>query len=223
MAIGAICKGFGQIRNLGGEGSIVSYYDGTTLLGKEIVAKGEDCLHPKKVSTTKSGYTLIGYGTSDDVDSKVTTYLATGKSMTLYALYLPNSFVVYGSGAVSDASRYISGKFSSKWTGEGSKEVSGSASSTATLTSLTEGMTVTVSFGYSYSFRWSTDHYGRFNICGNSYSTSTQNYSNTVSVVIGDTKTLTTYCYYKGTSEGWAPSVNAYITQVTLSNPAPWT
>ena len=74
--------------------SVVSYYDNETLLGTEEVDEGEDVLHPS-FSTSKEGYTLVGWSTEpNDLNKKVTTLVASGEEMTLYALYVPNTIVV---------------------------------------------------------------------------------------------------------------------------------
>ena len=92
--------------------SLVSYYDNDTLLGTEEVDEGEDVLHPS-FSTSKTGYTLVGWSTEpNDLNKKVTTLVASGEEMTLYALYVPNTIVVCGSsrsGASTWNSRYMSG------------------------------------------------------------------------------------------------------------------
>ena len=120
--------------------SVVHYYDNTTLLGTEEVDEGEDVLHPS-IDTTKSNYTLVGWSTEpNDLNKQVTSLVATGEEMNLYALYLPNTRVIsnvcplstyvtwnekwaYGSFNV-DMSKYQSGtitayvSFSSQGTGE---------------------------------------------------------------------------------------------------------
>lgn len=73
--------------------SEVSYYDGNTLLGTEEVDEGEDVLHPA-INTAKSGYTLYGWATTKGSETHVTSLVATGEPMALYAIYLPNSLVV---------------------------------------------------------------------------------------------------------------------------------
>lgn len=80
--------------------SLVSYYDGATLIGTEEVEEGEDVLHPS-FSTSKSGYTLYGWRLSNNDTDRIETLTATGEPMTIYAYYLPNSNVI--------ASGYISG------------------------------------------------------------------------------------------------------------------
>lgn len=80
--------------------SVVSYYDGNTLLGTEEVDEGEDVLRPS-IDTSKSGYTLVGWSTTEDKNGYVESLVATGEPMTLYAVYLPNSITVV-QGSVSE-------------------------------------------------------------------------------------------------------------------------
>lgn len=87
-------------------GSIVSYYDENTLLGTEEVEEGLDVLHPD-IDTSKTGYTLVGWGTSTDLSSMVRTMTATGDDITLYALYLPNSLLV-ATGSVTNSAGHTS-------------------------------------------------------------------------------------------------------------------
>ena len=72
--------------------SIVSYYDGTTLLGTEEVEEGEDVLHPD-IDTTKANYTLYGWSTSPN-GQRTAQMVANGEPMTLYAIYLPDTITV---------------------------------------------------------------------------------------------------------------------------------
>lgn len=80
--------------------SVVSYYDGNTLIGTEEVDEGLDILHPS-FSTAKEGYTLYGWTNVADSDERITVATATGEPMTLYAIYLPNTLTVI-SGTVSN-------------------------------------------------------------------------------------------------------------------------
>lgn len=73
--------------------SLVSYYDGETLLGTEEVDEGTDVLHPS-INTVKTNYTLYGWTLSNGATERAETLLATGEPMTVYAIYLPNSILV---------------------------------------------------------------------------------------------------------------------------------
>ena len=83
--------------------SVVSYYDGDTLIGTEEVDEGADVLHPS-FSTAKTGYTLYGWTHIKGADERLETYTATGEPMTLYAIYLPNTLTVVS--ATLDGSNY---------------------------------------------------------------------------------------------------------------------
>ena len=82
--------------------SLVSYYDGETLIGTEEVDEGLDVLHPS-FSTAKEGYTLYGWSDSPNSDEIIPYRTATGDSMSLYAIYLPNTLLV-ASGTVVQGS-----------------------------------------------------------------------------------------------------------------------
>ena len=73
--------------------SVVSYYDGNTLMGTETVDGGEDVLHPS-ISTSKEGYTLYGWGLTQNATERQENLVATGEPMTLYAIYVANSITV---------------------------------------------------------------------------------------------------------------------------------
>ena len=95
----------------------VSYYDGETLLGTENVEEGEDVLHPS-FSTSKENYTLYGWATESGTETREETLTASGDTMTLYAIYLPNTLTVYqahlsGGSYVVDSKNdnYVSGTF----------------------------------------------------------------------------------------------------------------
>lgn len=87
--------------------TLVSYYDGDTLLGTEEVDEGEDVLRPN-IDTTKQGYTLVGWSTTGDESDIVTELTAQGDTMTLYAVYFANSITVVSNGTILN-SRYASG------------------------------------------------------------------------------------------------------------------
>lgn len=72
--------------------TVVYYYHGSTLLGTKEVDEGNDVLRPSGISTAIGGYTMIGWATSNSESSIVTSLNASGETMTLYAIYLPNSY-----------------------------------------------------------------------------------------------------------------------------------
>lgn len=104
----------GEFQKVWSGASEVSYYDGNTLLGTVEVDEGEDVLHPS-INTTKSGYTLYGWATTKGSETRVTSLLATGDPMTLYAIYLPNSITVAQNDRILDAN-YISGSLTASVT-----------------------------------------------------------------------------------------------------------
>ena len=76
------------------KGAVITYYDGSTVLGTERVRKDQDVLHPSITMPTKSGYTFVGWSTNTSVTNWKTTLVSTGEDMNLYALYVPNSNTV---------------------------------------------------------------------------------------------------------------------------------
>lgn len=78
----------GQYVKIWSGATVVSYYDGDTLMGTEEVDEGEDVLHPS-FSTSKEGYTLYGWGLNSD--ERITSLVASGETMTLYAIYTANT------------------------------------------------------------------------------------------------------------------------------------
>lgn len=93
-------------------GSAVSYYDGATLIGTLDVDEGLDVLHPD-LPLNKDGYTLVGWQYNEE---RVATLAANGDNMALYAVYLPNTLVVYQEGSIHDAN-YTSGSYRATATG----------------------------------------------------------------------------------------------------------
>lgn len=83
----------GQYVKIWSGATVVSYYDGETLLGTEDVDEGEDVLHPS-FSTTKENYTLYGWTTEPESFTREESLTAQGDTMTLYAIYLPNVYTV---------------------------------------------------------------------------------------------------------------------------------
>lgn len=80
--------------------SMVSYYDGNTLLGVEEVDADTSVLHPD-IDMTKSGYVHVGW--KDSINGEfVEELLATGEPMAVYAIYVVDTIAV--------ASGYINGR-----------------------------------------------------------------------------------------------------------------
>lgn len=74
-----------------GGGALITYYDGSTVLGERRVAKGKDVLHPAITMPSKSDKTFVGWATSNSESAWVGTLVATGEPMSLYAIYLDNT------------------------------------------------------------------------------------------------------------------------------------
>lgn len=69
----------------------ISYYDGSTLLGRRSYSKGKDILHPSITMPTKADETFVGWAkTSASVN--IETALVAEENITLYAIYLPNTY-----------------------------------------------------------------------------------------------------------------------------------
>lgn len=70
-------------------GTVVSYYNGSSLIGTKEYNEGADVLKPG-YSPTKSGYTFIGWSTSKN-GSRLETLTAGSEPITLYAVFAINS------------------------------------------------------------------------------------------------------------------------------------
>lgn len=96
----------GEFKQVWSGASVVSYYDGNTLLGVEEVDEGESVLHPS-FSTSKEGYTLVAWKDAyygDPMDE----LLATGEPMSVYAMYVPNTITAVTDGTIVN-SDYVTG------------------------------------------------------------------------------------------------------------------
>lgn len=105
-----VYKGTTKVWN---SGYPISYYYGNTLLGVEEVEENADATHPNIVMPTKSGYTFIGWATSNSENDWVSEYLVTAPA-NLYAIYIPNTLTVVSNGSNLNP-KYVSGTFSA-WT-----------------------------------------------------------------------------------------------------------
>lgn len=206
-------------------GSVVSYYDGDTLLGTEEFEEGLDVLHPS-IDTSKEGYTLYGWGTTTDIESKVGYLVATGEPITLYALYLPNSLTVALASLGSSQgwvrytltllnSQYVSGGIQATasgyntW-GGGDDQPKESGTSFNLDLGLYGSATITVQFTTANGRNFSSKFDG-------------------ASVASGETKTVTVsasgnhtlwakgYAWY----QSWCSCVIA-VTSIVLTNPQAW-
>lgn len=87
---------------------IIKYYDGATLLGSANVPVGLDVLHPSITMPSKTGYTFVGWATSNSEDDWVGTLASDGQPLNLYAIYLANTLTVVSGGSILDVN-YVSG------------------------------------------------------------------------------------------------------------------
>ena len=131
----------GQFKRVWSGASVVSYYDGNTLIGTEEVDEGEDVLHPSFALPQKTGYTLYGWRVNPNDLDRTETLLATGEPMTVYTYYVPNSIVVAkGSFSGTDYMKSI-------WNTD---YMSGDASANAN----TPGQPVQFGCGFNINWRW---------------------------------------------------------------------
>jgi len=199
--------------------SVVSYYDGDTLLGTEEVDEGSDVLHPN-ISTSKSGYTLVGWTYNDE---NVTSLVASGEPMTIKAVYVANSITI-ASGYLNDwgwnGSQFVPYYVQSVWNTD---YISGSAiawdggywrqlKATSNFT-LNKGYYQTASASFNYGgakygeYYSGAPYYAIDGVKTTSASLDNGNHSLYVYQAIDDEKI----------------SIAFYITSITLSNPIAWT
>ena len=215
----------GEFQKVWSGASEVSYYDGDVLLGTEEVDEGEDVLHPS-ISTTKSGYTLYGWATSKTATERITSLLATGEPMKVYAIYLPNSLRVAGcslsTGSWTDYSNvYVDSKY-----------ISGGIVASAQVA--TYGWSHGTSTNASASFTLNLGKYqsGKItarNVTGNGSNfdmrlDNVQFTNNTSKAITVNTKSTNHNVYAGGyaAADSWCSCITA-ITDITLSNPIAWT
>ena len=210
----------GQYVKIWSGASTISYYDGATLIGTEEVDEGEDVLHPS-LDTSKEGYTLYGWKLSEEATTREESLVATGDPMTLYAYYVPNTYIA-ASGSVTGSmgytdyqeiskdTKYVTGTIgvtADRWYSEGDAEASGSFN-----LALNEYQQAAIEYWYYTGL--GTDQIGKFD--GQTV-TQTQN---TKSVSDDGTHTL----YAKGhcvARDSWM-NVTIGVVAITLSNPIAW-
>lgn len=206
--------------------SAVSYYDGDTLLGVEEVDEGLDVLRPS-IDTSKDGYTLVGwtgYGGTERFEEKV----ADGEPMSLYAMYLPNTLVVLTttiSGWSHDSAGwhvYTSKTYNSKYV-NGETEVKMDATWSGQYSSI---VTFTVNKGF-YSKAIST-----INVQHTPQDVGSLDWGNGRLDGVLISKGNSTHELANGnhTLQSFAQSYGDYretvltcVTDITLSDPIPWT
>lgn len=201
-------------------GSIVSYYDGNTLLGTEEIEEGLDVLHPD-IDTSKANYTLIGWGTSTDLSSMVLTMNATGEPITLYALYMPNELTVAIGALTNNAgwttygvsvqnSRYVSGALGCTAQRSGYIAGGGSVSASATF-SIDLGLYGLATIVWDCATGNGDVQWFTFDGVNLERGTKQVTVSGSHSMSTGGSTP----------SNSWT-STSIGITRITLSNPTPW-
>lgn len=203
--------------------TVVYYYSGSTLLGTVEVDEGNDVLRPSGISTAKSGYTMIGWATSNSESSIVTSLKASGETMTLYAIYLPNSYTAVsashslgGGNSISlQDTKYISGSIfcsaglNDSYVSPGTKTESASWS-----INLNRYRSVTItaqryesSYGsHSYSLTWDGSD------VNSSSTVTTRTYSSNGTHTFVSTATM---------NDGYC-AIGIGMTSAVFSNPKPW-
>lgn len=130
-------------------GCVVSYYNGTSLIGSREYDEGTDVLRPG-FSPTKSGYTFVGWSKTKN-GTRVTSLTASGESMTLYAVFAINSLNV-ASGHLENGPTWIIDSIDSAYvTGDliHVNESYGESSEKTTYFTVTKGIysTAKITFG----------------------------------------------------------------------------
>lgn len=188
-------------------GSAVSYYDGATLIGTLDVDEGLDVLHPD-LPLSKDGYTLVGWQYNGE---RAETLAANGDNMALYAVYLPNTLVVYQEGSIHDTN-YTSGSYSASAVSNYGDQSSAS-------------FNIDFKDYQSGSVTWratrNSNGFGQVTFNGYDYTiyNGTTSVDNIVRPAINGGNTLTAITY----SDGRYSTTYAYIKNITLSNPRAWT
>lgn len=223
-------KGFGQA-NIDAM-SIITYVVEDTSHVK-IVRRNKDVLHPS-IPTAKAGYTFVGWALTPG-GAKLTSLLATEITITLYALYVPNTLDIlvgsFGGWSYDTAgwhisysrtinSNYINGATDAYIQKEWS---SGSATASFNL-ALNEYQNAEVIVQAKYcpndtgnlsvgTARFDNNELNAWNLSGSTY---TKTYSN----VAAGNHSLNIYTI----SYDYYSQANVVgVTKITLSNPTPWT
>ena len=208
----------GQFHKVWSGASIVSYYDGETLLGTEEVDEGSDVLHPN-ISTAKENYTLCGWSISAEYLTKVEQLAATGEPMALYAIYLPNSLSVLGN------SRYVTGSTSTSNSAtpayQGGWDLGSSTSFVLNMHEYQNNV-VTVHQSNIYSGHEDNDQpWGYGQLDGSDVA---KNSSRTFTNIANGTHILRTIGHTANEGEARnTQTLQCYVTSIVLSNPVAWT
>lgn len=202
--------------------SIVTYYDGEDIMGVEEVDEGEDALHPS-FSTAKAGYTLYGWKLAPDDQSRVEQKLGTGEPFSLYAYYVPNTLVILSCNIVqalwcsrteiSRNTNYISGKPYADvgMAMYGHNYGAWAENSGSCYVALNEYQNATV----AWKFATGNGDFHSAKING-------ANVSGSGSFNLMASGNISFYAKGYAPAESWVSSICG-ATQITLSNPTPWT
>lgn len=205
--------------------TVVYYYSGSTLLGTKEVDEGNDVLRPSGISTAISGYTMIGWATSNSESSIVTSLMASGETMKLYAIYLPNSYTAVsashslagGSSISLQDTKYISGSLFCSVGRNDSYVSPGTDTASASWTiNLNRYRSVTITaqtyesaYGsHSYSLTWDGSAVSQSN-----GTNTTRTYSSNGNHTFVSTATM---------NDGYC-AIGIGMTSAVFSNPKPWT
>ena len=195
-------------------GAIISYYDGATLLGKKNVPSGNDVLHPSITMPTKTGYTFVGWATSNSITDWVGTLVSTGSSMSLYAIYEPTSKTVESGGTWN--TDYASGNYEIVAVSQG---VYDSSSGTFNI-NLRRYQNSAVSF---WSEKYTVDMQGYGHNEGGHFWVDSSAYSSSPTINnLSGSHTYSTSAYADWVYDKYEKET-VRITSITLSNPIAWT
>lgn len=198
--------------------STVTYYSGSTILGTREVDEGEDVLHPD-IDTAKSGYTLVGWTKAvnpSEIAVRAETLVATGEPIDLYAIYAPNSKTVAWGGYDNGYSggkdgTYVSGGIyteGSVWYNEGAYFSNSTYFSVNLFNYQTASLRLDKHFGPVGVFNQSGRYNGEEINSGKVY-TYHNNFGGTI--------------FVDGEGGSWYGSSEAWVSNLTLSNPKAWT
>lgn len=200
--------------------SSVSYYDGDTLIDTIDVDEGADVLHPS-LSMSKTNYTFVGWSLSDGGD-RVTTLYATGEPMSLYALWLPNTLTILSATLAHDGEnpKYTLVSHDSKYISEVKYAESSSWYNYEYSNSDTKTMRVNIGLYRLMTVQGKA--LKNHNEGGGSINGVTSS-GNTVTLTSDTDADVVMYCWNRHEwRETWSYTITG-CTDITLSNPIPWT
>lgn len=195
--------------------SVVNYYRNGEIIHTEEIDGGEDVLHPTLPSY--EGYTLVGF-TLLDSDSRIDSMVATGETINLNAVFVPNTYDAYTKTTSNvetfrDTKYIISGDLgvsvTSAWNG------SNSSNSVINFGDYQNGR-------LTYSIRRYGGGFGFYTLNSKEAQTiisSTSGWDNDTVDAINGTNHFSAQVSSSGVNE----TIQVFVTKVTLSNPKAWT